>query len=405
MLFIIIFVITLLIIIYIFTNSFNERLALTINLKLKSKNLFIYLSSLCLFLLSSILYYELGSPFIDVNKLYMAKEKLIKKTIIQEKNKKEDLKIFEELVYKSKENPNNINILLDLAATASRINKIDIEISTLTKILSIKSSPKLKSLLAQAIVRKADGQVTSKAQILINQALSENSTDPGANFLNGLLQSQIGNEKKAFEIWTKLYRNTSTNDAWEKDLVINIRSAAKNLGISDKVLNNNLKKKLKTNSPIANEILNLNEKDQKIRINQMVEQLASRLTKNKNDLDGWIKLYKSYKVLNYQDKAINALRTATKISPENLNLKQILLKELLPPEKEPIFSAEIEQLVNEILANEPKNINALFFRGLRAFKEGENKIAIENWTLLLDQIPPGSQMALELLKKINNLKN
>ena len=405
MLFIIIFIITLLIIIYIFTNSFNERLALTINLKLKSKNLFIYLSGLCLFLLSSILYYELGSPFIDVNKLYMAKEKLIKKTIIQEKNKKEDLKIFEELVYKSKENPNNINILLDLAATASRINKIDIEISTLTKILSIKSSPKLKSLLAQAIVRKADGQVTSKAQILINQALSENSTDPGANFLNGLLQSQIGNEKKAFEIWTKLYRNTSTNDPWEKDLVINIRSAAKNLGISDKVLNNNLKKKLKTNSPIANEILNLNEKDQKIRINQMVEQLASRLTKNKNDLDGWIKLYKSYKVLNYQDKAINALRIATKISPENLNLKQILLKELLPPEKEPIFSAEIEQLVNEILANEPKNINALFFRGLRAFKEGENKIAIENWTLLLDQIPPGSQMALELLKKINNLKN
>ena len=405
MLFIIIFVITLLIVIYVFTNSFHERLALTINLKLKSKNLFIYLSSLCLFLLSSILYYELGSPFIDVNKLYMAKEKLIKKTIIQEKNKKEDLKIFEELVYKSKENPNNLNILLDLAATASRINKIDIEISTLTKILSIKSSPKLKSLLAQAIVRKADGQVTSKAQILINQALSENSTDPGANFLNGLLQSQIGNEKKAFEIWTKLYRNTSTNDAWEKDLVINIRSAAKNLGISDKVLNNNLKKKLKTNSPIANEILNLNEKDQKIRINQMVEQLASRLTKNKNDLDGWIKLYKSYKVLNYQDKAINALRTATKISPENLNLKQILLKELLPPEKEPIFSAEIEQLVNEILANEPKNINALFFRGLRAFKEGENKIAIENWTLLLDQIPPGSQMALELLKKINNLKN
>ena len=405
MLFIIIFVITLLIIIYIFTNSFHERLALTINLKLKSKNLFIYLSSLCLFLLSSILYYELGSPFIDVNKLYMAKEKLIKKTIIQEKNKKEDLKIFEELVYKSKENPNNINILLDLAATASRINKIDIEISTLTKILSIKSSPKLKSLLAQAIVRKADGQVTSKAQILINQALSENSTDPGANFLNGLLQSQIGNEKKAFEIWTKLYRNTSTNDAWEKDLVINIRSAAKNLGISEKVLNNNLKKKLKTNSPVANEILNLNEKDQKIRINQMVEQLASRLTKNKNDLDGWIKLYKSYKVLNYQDKAINALRTATKISPENLNLKQILLKELLPPEKEPIFSAEIEQLVNEILANEPKNINALFFRGLRAFKQGENKIAIENWNLLLDQIPPGSQMALELLKKINNLKN
>ena len=67
------------------------------------------------------------------------------------------------------------------------------------------------------------------------------------------------------------------------------------------------------------------------------------------------------------------------------------------PFSPPIFKGRI-------LANEPKNINALFFRGLRALKEGENEIAIENWTLLLDQIPPGSQMALELLKKINNLK-
>ena len=404
MLFIIIFVITLLIIIYLFTNSFHESLALTIKLKSKSKNLFIYLSSLCLFLLSSILYYELGSPFIDVNKLYMAKEKLIKKTIIQEKNKKEDLKIFEELVYKSKENPNNINILLDLAATASRINKIDIEISTLTKILSIKSSPKLKSLLAQAIVRKADGQVTPKAQILINQALSENSTDPGANFLNGLLQSQIGNEKKAFEIWTKLYRNTSSDDAWEKDLETNIRSAAKNLGISDQVLNKSLKKSLNINSPITSEILNLNEKDQKIRINQMVEQLASRLTKNKEDLDGWVKLYKSYKVLNNMDKAINALRTTIEISPQNLNLKKTLLKELLPPQKDTNFTPEIDRLVNEILDSEPNNINALFFRGLKAFKTGDNKIAIDNWTILLSQLPPKSQMALELSKKLESIK-
>jgi hypothetical protein len=42
---------------------------------------------------------------------------------------------------------------------------------------------------------------------------------------------------------------------------------------------------------------------------------------------------------------------------------------------------------------------------LRAFKEGEDKIAIDHWNLLLDQIPPDSQMARELSKKIDNLKN
>ena len=34
-----------------------------------------------LFLLSSILYYELGSPFIDMNKLHTAKEKLLKENV------------------------------------------------------------------------------------------------------------------------------------------------------------------------------------------------------------------------------------------------------------------------------------------------------------------------------------
>ena len=214
MLFIIIFTLTLLLTIYIFKSLSNKDLTLKIGLRTKSKKLFFYIGGISLFLLSSILYYELGSPFIDMNKLHTAKEKLLKENIIQDKNRKQDLKIFDELVSKSKESPNNINILLDLAATASRINKIDVEISTLTRILSIKNSPRLKSLLAQAIVRKANGQVTSKAQMLINEALSENPKDPGANFLNGLKQSQIGNEKKAFEIWTKLYRNTSSDDAW-----------------------------------------------------------------------------------------------------------------------------------------------------------------------------------------------
>ena len=137
----------------------------------------------------------------------------------------------------------------------------------------------------------------------------------------------------------------------------------------------------------------------------MVVQLASRLSKNKTDLDGWIKLYKSYKVLNYKEKAINALRNATEIAPQNMNLKKILLKELLPPKKEPNFTPEIERLTTEILINEPKNIEALFFLGLKAFKEGKNKIAINNWTKLLNQIPPKSQMALELSKKLKSIKD
>ena len=111
MLFIIIFFITLLLSIYIFKNLTNEKLTLLVSLTSKSKKIVFYFFGFFLFSTSSMIYYEIGSPFIDMNELYISKEKLIQKTIDQDKIKKEDLKKFEELVHKSNKNPNNINIL------------------------------------------------------------------------------------------------------------------------------------------------------------------------------------------------------------------------------------------------------------------------------------------------------
>ena len=78
-----------------------------------------------------------------MDQLYSSKEKLIKKTIEQKKIIKRDLKNFEKLVLASEQNPKNLDILLELAKTASQLNKIDIEISSLKKILSIKNSTKM----------------------------------------------------------------------------------------------------------------------------------------------------------------------------------------------------------------------------------------------------------------------
>ena len=99
-----------------------------------------------------------------MDQLYSSKEKLVNKNIAQKKIIKRDLENFDKLVLLSDQNPKNLDILLELAGTASRLNKTDVENSSLKKILSIKNSPNLKSLLAQAIIKKADGQVTPKAK-------------------------------------------------------------------------------------------------------------------------------------------------------------------------------------------------------------------------------------------------
>ena len=404
MLFVIIFIITIISIFYIFQNIKHTNYLQNKSGKLKSPQLLFVIFAIFIFFLSSSIYYKIGNPFINMEKLNASKLKLI-----QSENKKnsmffKNLKKFNELLSKSKTDPNNLNILLNLASTASKINKTEVEISSLKKILSIKSTPKLKSLLAQAMVKKADGQVTSKAQNLINQALIEDPFDPGANFLNGLAQSQIGNEEEAFKIWVDLYKITKNTDTWKNDLEVNIRSAAKNLGISNKVLENKFKTNLDYKNSITQDILNSTEENQKIKIDQMVAQLADRLTKSKQDLDGWLKLFRSYKVLNNREKALDAIKVAIEISPDNIALKQMLLKELLPPSVKPNFTSEVKNIITEILILDSTNIDALFFKGLNAFTEGDNKLATRSWNKILSKLPKNSPMRLELSKKLQSIE-
>ena len=402
MIFLIILIISFISILYVFKNDIikfsNERKSIY-----KIQNITFIFIVLFLFTLSSLIYNYVGNPFININELYSQRDRLKETEAQKNKNFDKNLQKFNELNIALKKEPNNIQILLKLAEVASKVNKIEAEIASLTKLNSINSSPKIKSLLAQAIVRKTNGQVTTKAKKLVDEVLIEDPLDPGANFLNGLRQSQIGNDDEALKIWIKLYNSTIENDAWKKNLEINIKSAAKNIGISQKEINIQLKNNKNINNDVATNILNLSEKEQKIRIYGMVEQLASRLTKEKDDFEGWIRLFNSYKYLQENDKALLALRTAIEIKP-SIILKQTLLKELLPPQDKPKFTLETDKLIDDILIKEPNNADALFFKGLKAFNNGENNTAKLYWNKLIATLPPNSKISLELINKLETLE-
>ena len=104
-------------------------------------------------------------------------------------------------------------------------------------------------------------------------------------------------------------------------------------------------------------------------------------------------------------KALKAIRDAIKLNPQNINLKQILLRELLPTEKKPIFSKETKKLVNDILVLEPNNVDGLFFSGFAAYNKGEKKKAVTYWDLLLKQLPKDSLMSKEINKRIKLLQD
>ena len=175
----------------------------------------IYLS---LFLFSyisvSVTYYFLGSPNISNSMLLEIKEKkqLVKQEQLKKITKtKNDLKIINKML---QTDPQNLNLLLAKASMAAIIQDIETEIETLKKIIKINPITNVKSLLAQAYLRKNDGIVNEFIKKLIDEVLFEKPKDPGANFILAKYLNQNGNKNKSRNLLLKILKNLDDKGPW-----------------------------------------------------------------------------------------------------------------------------------------------------------------------------------------------
>ena len=155
----------------------------------------------------SITYYFLGSPNISNSMLLEIKEKkqLVKQEQMKKiKKTKNDLKIINKML---QTDPQNLNLLLAKASMAAIIQDIETEIETLKKIIKINPITNVKSLLAQAYLRKNDGIVNEFIKKLIDEVLSEKPKDPGANFILAKYLNQNGNKNKSRNLLLKILKN------------------------------------------------------------------------------------------------------------------------------------------------------------------------------------------------------
>jgi len=152
----------------------------------------------------SITYYFLGSPNISNSMLLEIKEKkqLVKQEQMKKiKKTKNDLKIINKML---QTDPQNLNLLLAKASMAAIIQDLETEIETLKKIIKINPITNVKSLLAQAYLRKNDGIVNEFIKKLIDEVLFEKPKDPGANFILAKYLNQNGNKNKSRNLLLKI---------------------------------------------------------------------------------------------------------------------------------------------------------------------------------------------------------
>lgn len=138
-------------------------------------------------------------------------------------------------------------------------------------------------------------------------------------------------------------------------------------------------------------------------IQQMVERLATRLKSNPDDLEGWARLARSYKVLGRLDDAEKAYDKAAPLVNKNPDMLTDLA-DLLATRTGGNLEGRPLKLVNQALVLQPTHAMALMLSGTAAYRRNDYAMAIAQWEKLAGSLEPGSANAQWAAKSIADAK-
>jgi cytochrome c-type biogenesis protein CcmH len=148
-------------------------------------------------------------------------------------------------------------------------------------------SPARQTLFGEAMVVAANGSVTPEAAQAFEAAAAKDPSAAKARFFLGLLAEQQGDKERAKEIWSKLAADAPHDSQVAQALRQRIAA------LSDE--------------PDGAKSEAARDAEQMRAIRAMVDRLAARLAQNGNDVEGWLRLVRSYSVLKETDRARAAL--------------------------------------------------------------------------------------------------
>lgn len=128
----------------------------------------------------------------------------------------------------------------------------------------------------------------------------------------------------------------------------------------------------------------------------MVAGLETRLAENPNDLEGWQRLARSKQVMGRPDEAVDALRQAIAIAPDDLETKAAL-GEALVSAAAGVVTPEAQTVFQEVQAGAPMEPRSGYFLGLAEAQAGNGTAAVRVWRELILQTPPDAPWRDDLI--------
>lgn len=197
------------------------------------------------------------------------------------------------------------------------------------------SDPVIFSVLGEAMVRSGGGEVTDAALDIFHKALALDPMDPRARFFQGMALEQRGNPEGAIRLWAEILETAPTDADWASGLRARIDGLAGEIGFDLTLVNLDpavqsgvgLLPVSPSPGPTAADVRaaeEMNATDRQAMILGMVEGLAARLEDQPDDVEGWIRLIRSYTVLGDMEAAREALsRARDALGAGNAGLRQI----------------------------------------------------------------------------------
>ncbi len=278
-----------------------------------------------------------------------------------------------------------------------------------------KDDSELLGLFGEVLTDANDGTVTEEARNAFDQVLLKDPKDARARFFAALGRYQAGAQRDALDRWRALLAESPANAPWVPMVQAQIREAAVALNLDPASVTPSPlpaeQPPASAAAPQAGQVQgqgqpSAEDRDQMIR--GMVANLATKLEADPSDIDGWLKLVRSYGVLGERAKAIEAAAKAKERAPNRPDVlvayAGAILQSIPRSDTPAPMPGEVTGALRQALTVDATNRDALWLLGLDAMTTGHKADAQEFWGRLIAQFKPGDPEHTLLKARLDALK-
>jgi cytochrome c-type biogenesis protein CcmH len=127
-------------------------------------------------------------------------------------------------------------------------------------------------------------------------------------------------------------------------------------------------------------------------VEKMVAEFAAKMEQDPTNLQGWVMLARSYRILGRNPEAAKAYERAGNFIDSDPQLLADYA-DVLASNANGSFAGKPLKLINQALKLDPNNLMALWLSGTASYAAGNYKAAVQTWEKLAQQLPPGTEDA------------